>query len=303
MALLAPFFLDTVVAIGVDDDPAKRKWIGTGFLYGNAISSNPPETPTRYRLWLITNKHVLRKLSAIHVKFNSAQDTTSADYAIPLISRNKKPFWIGHPNDDTDIAAIFLNAEFLHSANRRFAFFCSDQHCITKAEMKAQGLTEGDRCFALGFPMGLVSPQRQYVICRSGVIARIRDYLDGHTHDYLVDAAVFPGNSGGPVILCPSAVAITGTTAVSRSALIGIIKTYVPYIDVAISPQTGRARVTFEENSGLSAVEPLDAIVETVALAEKRLYRRIAQAKHKAKKASEKAAEVTSDETRNPETV
>jgi len=151
--------------------------------------------------------------------------------------------------------------------------------------------------------MGLVSPQRQYVICRSGVIARIRDYLDGHTHDYLVDAAVFPGNSGGPVILCPSAVAITGTTAVSRSALIGIVKTYVPYIDVAISPQTGRARVTFEENSGLSAVEPLDAIVETVALAEKRLYRRIAQAKHKAKKASEKAAEVTSDETRNPETV
>ena len=105
------------------------------------------------------------------------------------------------------------------------------------------------------------------------------------------------------MILCPSAVAITGTTAVSRSALIGIIKTYVPYIDVAISPQTGRARVTFEENSGLSAVEPLDAIVETVALAEKRLYRRIAQAKHKAKKASEKAAEVTSDETRNPETV
>jgi hypothetical protein len=272
MALLHPFFLDTVVAVAVGDEPAKRQWTRTGFLYGNALLRNPPETPTRYRLWLITNKHALRNLSAIYVKFNSAHNTTSVDYSIPLVSPSKKPLWIGHPRDDTDIAAIFLNAPFLLSSNRRFAFFCSDRHCLTKAEMKAQGLTEGDRCFALGFPMGLVSPQRQYAICRSGVIARIRDYLDGHTHDYVVDSAVFPANSGGPVILCPSAVAIEGTTAISRSALIGMVKTYVPYADVAISPQTGRAKAAFEENSGLSAVEPVDAIVETVALAEKRLY-------------------------------
>src|SRR6266478_4973576 len=115
MALLAPFFLDTVVAIGVDDDPAKRKWIGTGFLYGNAIPENPPSTPTRYRLWLITNKHVLRDLSGIYVKFNSALDTSSADYPIPLIAADKTPLWIGHPGQDTDIAAIFLNAQFLQS--------------------------------------------------------------------------------------------------------------------------------------------------------------------------------------------
>jgi len=137
----------------------------------------------------------------------------------------------------------------------------------------------------------LVSSPR-HVICRGGVIARIRDYLDGHVQDYLVDATVFPGNSGGPVILCPTNVAVTGTTAISSAALIGIVKSYVPYTDVAISPQTGRARASFEENSGLSAVEPLDAIIETVALAEKRLYGRLAQTRHKAKKASEKAAEV-----------
>ena len=296
MALLPPFFLDTVVAIGIHDDPTKRQWIGTGFIYGNAIPSETPSNPTRYRLWLITNKHVLHNLTAIHVKFNSAQDTSSADYKIALIAKNKKLSWVGHPDNDTDIAAIFLNAEFLNSANRRFAFLYSDQHCMAKSEMKAQGLTEGDRCFALGFPMGLVSPHRQYVICRSGVIARIRDYLDGHAQDYLIDATVFPGNSGGPVVLCPSALAIGGTAAISRSALVGIVKAYVPYIDTAVSPQTGRARITFEENSGLSAVEPLDAITETVALAERRLYGRLAQARYKAKK----AAEVTPDETQNP---
>jgi hypothetical protein len=29
MSLLPPFYLDTVVAIGVGDDPSTRKWIGT----------------------------------------------------------------------------------------------------------------------------------------------------------------------------------------------------------------------------------------------------------------------------------
>lgn len=39
MALLPSFFLDAVNALGVGDDPAKRSWIGTGFLYG-ALDKN-----------------------------------------------------------------------------------------------------------------------------------------------------------------------------------------------------------------------------------------------------------------------
>lgn len=299
MALLPPFFLDTVVAIGVGDDAPKRKWIGTGFIYGNAIVSDPPTKPTRYRLWLITNKHVLRDLSAIHVKFNSAQDTSSSDYPISLTASDKASLWVGHPDNETDVAAIFLNAGFLHTAKRRFAFFSSDEHCLAKVGMKAQGLTEGDRCFVLGFPMGLVSQQRQYVICRSGIIARIRDYLEGHARDYLIDATVFPGNSGGPVILCPSALAITGTKPIQRSALIGIVKSYVPYIDVAVSPQTGRPRITFEENSGLASVEPLDAITETVQLAERQLVERVKSETRASTPESERPAEVTPDNSKN----
>jgi hypothetical protein len=38
----------------------------------------------------------------------------------------------------------------------------------------------------------------------------------------------------------------------------------VPYIDVAISTQTRRPRVTFEENSGLTEVHPVDFIEETI---------------------------------------
>jgi len=201
-----------------------------------------------------------------------------------LIATNGKSLWIGHPNDKTDVAAIFLNADFLTQEGRKFAVFQSDQHVCLKETMKTGVLNEGDRVFVLGFPMGLVASERQYVICRSGIIARIRDYLEDKATDFLVDAPVFPGNSGGPVVSCPAALSIVGTKPPEKADLIGIAKSYVPYIDVAISSQTRRPRVTFEENSGLTAVEPVEAILETVVLAEKRLKGRRAQAKFQAKR-------------------
>lgn len=125
-------------------------------------------------------------------------------------------------------------------------------------------VTEGDRLFALGFPMGLVDVKRHYVICRGGCVARIRDCLENRSKDFLIDAFVFPGNSGGPVILCPTSLSLEGTKAIKNSYLIGIVKSYIPYTDIAISQQTGAPRIAFEENTGLSSVETVDSILETI---------------------------------------
>jgi S1-C subfamily serine protease len=135
--------------------------------------------------------------------------------------------------------------------------------------MKNLEVTEGDFIYVLGFPMGIVAKDRQYVILRQGVIARIRDLFENRNTDFVVDAVVFPGNSGGPVILKPEVISITGTKSNPKAGLIGIIKSYIPYQDVAISQQTNRPRVVFEENSGLSLVEPVDHILETIIEDEK----------------------------------
>jgi len=279
VALIPPSFLDTVVAIGVGS-AADRRWIGTGFLYGDLVPGAADPDQRRYQLWLITNKHVLQGLKTVSIRFNAAPGAPAKDYEVTLIARNGKPRWIGHAKPETDVAAIFLNAGVLDKDARRYAFFRSDHHVAGKARLQSNEITEGDRIFVLGFPIGLVTADRQYVICRGGVLARIRDYLDGHASDFLVDAPIFPGNSGGPVVLCPSLTAISGTKAVTRADLIGIVKSYVPFIDVAISQQTRRPRITFEENSGLAAIEPLDAIAETVALAARRIAGRAAYAKY-----------------------
>jgi hypothetical protein len=284
MALLPPFCLHTVAAIGIGDDPFNRSWIGTGFLFGDLVTPNVPDDQKRWRVWLITNKHVVRDLKAIYVKFNSAVDPHSKDYKVPLVARNGRPYWVGHPTDDVDVAAISVPVSLMRQEQRLFYFFQSERHVSTRVMMQQNGITEGDGVFVLGFPMGLVDSARQYVICRGGVIARVRDYLEGKTKDLLVDATVFPGNSGGPVILCPTLTSIQGTNAIERADLIGVVKSYVPYADLAVSSQTRKPRIMFEENSGLAAVEGVDAILETVKLANRRLKARIAQEKHKAKK-------------------
>ncbi len=79
-----------------------------------------------------------------------------------------------------------------------------------------------------------------------------------------MDAFVFPGNSGGPVVLKPEVVAIDGTASVGKTYLIGVVQSYIPYEDIAVSLQTLKPRVVSSENSGLAAVYPVEHIEETI---------------------------------------
>lgn len=112
--------------------------------------------------------------------------------------------------------------------------------------------------------MGLVGGPRSAVIVRHGVIARITDCQAGQSRSFLVDGYVFPGNSGGPVVTRPAVSGVIGTKVPGTAVLIGIVASYVSYQDVAVSQQTGIARVVFSENSGLTNVFPVDCIEEAV---------------------------------------
>ena len=80
----------------------------------------------------------------------------------------------------------------------------------------------------------------------------------------LIDSFIFPGNSGGPVVTKPEQIRITNTQSIMSSLLIGMVSSYIPYEEVAISEQTGKRRMVFQENSGLAVVVPIDVIQETV---------------------------------------
>lgn len=282
MAILPPFFLDAVVAIGVGDDPAKRNWIGTGFLYG-AFDKNSDKKKKGYFVFLVTNKHVLDGHTKVWIKFNAVSGSGSQDFDAKLRARNGRELWIRHPDDAVDLGAIYINAKFLRSKNMRFAYFKDDNHTYTIAQLKSEGVTEGDGVYVLGYPMGLVDSRWQSAICRLGCIARIQDVIATGTGNFLVDASVFPGNSGGPVVLQVESTAIEGTKSVSKANLIGVVQSYLPYQDVCVSTQTQMPRITFDENSGLAPVIPVDRINELMVASIKRLKNRVAHVRWKVK--------------------
>jgi S1-C subfamily serine protease len=274
MALIPPFFMDCVVALGIDqvvNGKKNKQWIGTGFLFGQFVKANPDNPKEKqYKIFLVTNKHVIKHHAGVFIRFNPQNGQAATDFGAHLVDANKKQIWTGHPDPQVDVAVFQINIAAIQKAGMIQGYFKSDSDTMVTSEMQKEQVSEGDFLYVLGFPMGLMPTDRQHVIVRSGIIARIRDLFDGRNSSFTIDSFVFPGNSGGPVVCKPETVSIQGTIATKRAALIGIVKSYIPFRDVAISQQTKKPRIIFEENSGLANVETVDKIIETIQAHEQR---------------------------------
>jgi hypothetical protein len=113
----------------------------------------------------------------------------------------------------------------------------------------------GAPLFIIGFPMGMRSEEYAMPILRGGMVART------DPGRILADAFVFPGNSGGPVVYAQAS-QIFSRSILGNQWLVGLVSGALTYEEKAISPQTQRTRITFEDNMGLCDVVPASAILE-----------------------------------------
>lgn len=102
MAIIPDFFLNAVVALGIDGGDGKKHWIGTGFIVGRKEIDNP-NLSTYY---IITNKHVIEQEKYVYVRFNSLGGELVKDYRINLYDSMSVPMFSAHPHDKTDIIAL-----------------------------------------------------------------------------------------------------------------------------------------------------------------------------------------------------
>jgi hypothetical protein len=285
-AQMPPEFLNFVVALGsnvqkkdlreVEKKPPEFEWEtgGTGFFFGYLAKDDPDVEKRQYEPYLVTAKHVVQGHETLRASDNrgelsvrvNPQKSSSPSETFPLshLALSAGSTWFFHPNPDIDLAIFPINLRKLREQGLQSYFFGNDVSVANTDKLKGLEVAAGDRVFILGFPMNLAGVQRNYVIVRQGVIARISEMLDRASHTFLVDAFVFPGNSGGPVVLKPEIGSIPGTKSQDTAYLIGIVLSYIPFIDIAISPQTQKARIAFEENSGLAEILPTDYIEETI---------------------------------------
>jgi S1-C subfamily serine protease len=276
-ALLPPDFINSVVALGTMQSltdvgqPPRFEWqtAGTGFFYGRTVQDDPDPLKRQYEIYLVTAKHVVQDfLSAnndLSVRVNP-KGSASQGREFAITSRSQPGFgtWFCHPDQTIDVAAVQVSFPFLKAQGIEPSFFAVDQHVANRELLRKLEVEAGDGIFVLGFPMGLSGAQRNYVIVRQGAIARIGHMLGRVLPTFMIDAFVFPGNSGGPVVLRPETASIAGTKGQSSAYLIGFVTAYRPYVDTAVSQQTGHSRITFEENSGLADVLPTDVIDEAI---------------------------------------
>ena len=263
MVLIPPRYLDCVVALGITDSSGTFQTSGTGFLYGHPTGTEPDSGEQLYRVFLVSNRHVVEHAGRLEARLN--RPIGAASETFPLYTGDVPAHWTFH-NNNVDVAVTRVSTRVLNDAGIDVVFILGDKNTAFRDEAKESQIGEGDGVFVLGFPLGLAGVDRNYAIVRHGIVARIQDWIQGYAKEFLIDSSIFPGNSGGPVFTRPEHTFITGTKSFTRCCLIGIVSSYVPYQESAVSTQTGKVRMMFEENSGLGIVVPVDQIRETIEL-------------------------------------
>jgi hypothetical protein len=261
---IPPHYLDAVGVLEIGemgDEGMTFRPVATGTLLGYASpdQTDVSEDRTRRVVFLVTNKHVIDDQDELYIRFN--QGSGSKRFRIAVKREDGSELF--QTSDRFDVAVTGIQQQALREAGAEFASI-PEEALLDLEGLESKGIVGGDTVFTLGFPMGLAGDEKKYAIVRGGVLARMDREIVNTTGSFLIDCPVFPGNSGGPVVLPTEIHTLGQEEPRTRVHVIGIVSGYLPWEDMAISQQTRRPRITFEENSGLATVVPLDAVNELV---------------------------------------
>ncbi|MFI4965275.1 MAG: trypsin-like peptidase domain-containing protein [Caulobacterales bacterium] len=167
--------------------------VGTGFL----IAETSPDG--RAHTILVTANHVFDKMpkQVARIGYRIAHADGSWSYSPqPLRIRDAAghPLWTHHPSRDVAALSITAPAAFAKAAIPENYLAADDT--FSKYQVGA-----GDQMMTLGFPRGLAANPAGFPILRAGRVASYPIAPAKIFPTFLLDFAVFPGNSGGPVFM------------------------------------------------------------------------------------------------------
>jgi S1-C subfamily serine protease len=170
-----------------------QRTVGTGFLVSAPTADGRPRTV------LVTAAHVFEKMPSAGVKVgyriaDAKGGWSFAPQTLDIRARSGGELWTQHPDRDVAVMEIKAPPEFAKAA--------IPLNWLAEEDTFARYSTgPGDEMFALGFPRGLSANKAGFPILRAGRVASYPLTPSADYPTFLLDFAVFPGNSGGPVFL------------------------------------------------------------------------------------------------------
>ena len=220
----------------LEDSEKKYFSVGTGFLIDYQL-----------RNILVTCKHIVEGKKYLYTAFN-LKDGNITRRSLESIKSMFEVDWVFHKNEDIAMIIFGIDTEkddLLRIPNDLIEDFKNTEI--------------GDDIFFLGYPLGIKPLKKFDPLVRAGIISmkEEKDFV-------IIEGNAFPGSSGSPVFLKPSIFNLKAKTIgqIRDAKFIGMLTGYIPYTDVAISQQTGKPRLIFEENSGLAKVLSTNLIRE-----------------------------------------
>ncbi len=258
MALFNKQNLKAIVLIERQLPNGKFQSIATGFLVGFAMNDEPDLNERSYSVFLLTNRHVFNGQDELWARFDKKDTQNTARFPIQLkVGQEVK--WLAHRDEMVDLAMLTINTGFLNSNLVDWGFI-NEEIFAYPEKFEEIGIELGDGIFLAGFPLGISGNERNYAIVRGGTIARLDQEIIELNKSFLIDATVFPGNSGGPVFLRPESVGLINSRVVSSVYLLGVVSGYKLYQEALYSHQSNPPIISgiAVENSGLATVVPMN---------------------------------------------
>lgn len=251
--------LFSTVRIEILDLDHQIQGIGTGFfLKVNLDKENS-------RILLVSNKHVLSKGTHLRLQFHKRnQDTNGPQLGsiYSFIIKHHTEAVIIHPDPYIDLACINISLIISALNNEIYYKFIDESLLATYTEDE---LDVAQRVTFIGYPDNRFDEIHNLPIIRSGLIASHPKVDFNGIKQFIIDAQVFPGSSGSPVMINLTFENYKNEIVIGRQKirLLGVVAaTMIRYNRIQFMPTNRPPDITVEEAIGLGIVFKTTALRE-----------------------------------------
>ena len=234
--------------------PNNKSSIGTGFFGALHVIRNDPNG---YKLMLISNKHVFLGSEGMSesdreliIHLNQKKDDGMPDLGnVQQFNIDNFEYrYYPHPNPDIDLACF--DVTYLLAENVYFKPL--DERCLNLIDYSK--VAPGSEVIFVGYPEDRYDIVNNLPLIRTGSIASMPDVDFNGRGQIVIDAQVFPGQSGSPVFVKSG----------SQASFLGVVcETMVKNSQLQILP-TNIPRIAVEQILGLGVIIKQKHVIELI---------------------------------------